>query len=223
MAIHNLFRSGLGTSNPGYAMYPSVEQHPDKPMESAAHKTPVHFGLSWGLAPSRGKPYTDLRTGFLAQAAYFDCLTAPLAVGDVINAVVMPKASSLIDLWYFNCKAIPGLTMELRVRGNADSLGGTLAAPVPVVLGTIDFGVANTRGDLIDFSAVSAGGGDADGQDVAGADHYHGVYFDQNDMLQLVITAVPADLDPSCIRFGMTPVVREYCHGDIIECLMKGM
>lgn len=228
MAEHNLFRGAGATSNPGYRMLPSTDVEPDGVMEAAAHKTPVVFALSWGLAPTEGLPFTGVRDGFKHQAEYFRCLDAPLAVGDVIQAVIMPKFSTLFDLWYFNCEAIPGLEMELRVRGNADSLGGTAAAPAPITLATINFGDF-TGGSLVDFSAVSAGDGDADSgedaeadTDVAGAAFHHGVYFDQNDMLQLVVTAVPANFDPSCIRFGMSPIVREYCRGDMIECLVKG-
>lgn len=202
MAEHNLFRGGQCTNNPGYRMFPQREQAPDSPMESAAHKTPVTFGLSWGLAPARGRPFTPVRSGFLGQAEYFECLEEPLAVGDVVNAVIMPRMSSLIDLWYFNCKEVAGLEAEIRVRGNAESLGA------PIVLATIDFGEVNPHGAIV---PITPGGG-----------HDSAIYFDQNDMLQLVFTAVPADFDPSCIRFGMTPIMREYCHGDMIECLIKG-
>ena len=204
MAEHNLFKGGRATSRLDHSMLPSVEQTPNGPMESAAHKVPTHFALSWGLAPSRGLPFTGERRGFLEQARYFECLEAPVAVGDIIHAVIMPRLTSLVDLWFANCKAIPGLTAEVRVRGNAASVGA------PVVLGTIDFGVENPNGSLMNFAAINSGG------------QTNGVYFDQNDMLQIVITAVPASLDLSCIRFAMSPVIREYCRGDLIDCILKG-
>ena len=96
MATHNLFRGGLSTRANGwsFAMYPSTDVDPNGFMEGAAHKTPVDYSLTWGLAPGNQCHEAPQRSGFMAQHAYFRDLAVPLAVGDVINAVIMPRFSS---------------------------------------------------------------------------------------------------------------------------------
>lgn len=236
MATHNLFRGGASTrrtSGFSFSMYPSAEVGPNDAMESAAHKTPVHFALTWGLAP--GDPCcrdNPCRTSFMAQHAYFRELDTPLAVGDVINTVILPRFTSLIDLFYMNCCPQPGLVMELRVRGNSDSLGGTDEVPVPVTLATLDFGEV-TWGSIIPIPAAPAGdgspaaGGEPDEEtgeidpgDVLVAGQPGTIFFNQNDMLQLVITSLPEDgIDMGCLRMALSPVVREYLRGDWIDCM----
>lgn len=230
MATHNLFRGGASTrrtSGFSFSMFPSAEVGPNDAMESAAHKTPVHFALTWGLAP--GDPCcrdNPCRTSFMAQNAYFRDLETPLAVGDVINAVILPRFTSLIDLFYMNCCPQPGLTMELRVRGNSDSLGGTKDAPVPVTLATLDFGEV-TWGSIIPIPTQPAGDGnpapggqDGDPGDVFVTGQPGTIFFNQNDMLQLVITSLPPDgIDWGCMRMALSPVVREYLRGDWIDCM----
>ncbi|MFV0512494.1 MAG: hypothetical protein ACK5MY_02490 [Jhaorihella sp.] len=237
MPEHNLFRGG-GRADNGWMMrmYPSVEVGPNCHMESAAHKDPVHFSLTWCLAPGMQCHDSPLRASFMAQAAYFRDLDAPLAVGDEINAVILPRMTSLIDLWVMNCCPIEGLEFEIRIRGNADSLGGTTDAPVPVTLATVDMGQV-TWGTIVSIPAQPAGDGaaDADGGELSGTTGEYDpgdvdptpnagqIFFNQNDMLQLVVTALPADgltQDMlNCMRFAVSPVIREYMRGDLLECL----
>lgn len=204
MTTHNLFRGGMSTRKNGwsFAMFPSVEAGPDDAMESAAHKGPVHYALTWGFAPGMSCEEAPQRSAFMAQQQYFRELDAEIAVGDVINAVMLPRFSRLIDLVYMNCCPQEGLKANLVVRGNSASLGGTTEVPAPIVLAEIDFGTL-TWGTAINLAAFTKT-----------------PYFDQNDMLQLVITSVPAaGIDMNCLRFALSPVVREYFRGDWIECI----
>lgn len=235
MAQHNLFRGGLSTRRNGWSfgMYPSADVGPNDFMEAASHQTPVDYAITWGLAPGNPCHEAPQRSSFMAQAAYFRELETPLLVGDVINAVIMPRFSSLIDLHYINCCPQPGLTLQVRLRGNADSLGGSEASPVPLTIATIDLGEV-TWGSILQLPTQPAAG---DGSDAGGgeADEDTGVidpgdvfmqgqpgtiYFNQNDMLQLVITGLPEEgIDLDCLRFAMTPVMREYLRGDWISCM----
>lgn len=234
MATHNLFRGGMRTDT-GWTMrmYPSTDVGPNDFMEAAAHKTPVHYAISWGLAPAAPCEDGPIRKGFMAQASYFE--DHELAVGDVINAVILPRFSSMIDLWYINCCPQPGLTFEVRVRGNSDSLGGTEAVPVPLTIATIDMGLV-THGSILRLPAQPAAGDGAtdavggaesaftgilDPGDVFMQGQPGAIYFNQNDMLQIVVTAVPAEgVDLDCLRFALSPVMREYDRGDVISCVM---
>lgn len=233
MATHNLFRGGLRT-NTGWEMrmFPSTDVEPNGAMEAAAHKTPVHYAISWGLAPGYQCQDSPIRQGFMAQASYF--ADHPIAVGDVINAVILPRFSSLVDLFYLNCCPQPGLTVEVRIRGNADSLGGNETTPAPITLATLDLGEV-TWGSIIPLPATQPtgdGSADAEGGEESEANGYRDpgdvfvvgqpgtIFFNQNDMLQIVVTAIPEDgIDLNCLRFGLSPVTREYLRGDIIECL----
>lgn len=234
MAEHNLFRGGLSTRRNGWAMsmYPSADVTPNECFETAAHKTPVHFSNTWGLAP--GNPCNDspLQSTFQSQHAYFRDLATELVEGDVINAVILPRFSSLIDLFYINCCPQPGLELELRIRGNSDSLGGTETDPVPLTIATLDLGEV-TWGSIIPLPAQPAGDGSAAGGgekdpdtgaydpgDILLAGQPGTIFFNQNDMLQLVITSLPEDgIDLNCLRMALSPVMREYLRGDWIECL----
>ena len=235
MATHNLFRGGLSTRANGwsFAMYPSTDVDPNGFMEGAAHKTPVDYSLTWGLAPGNQCHEAPQRSGFMAQHAYFRDLAVPLAVGDVINAVIMPRFSSLIDLFYVNCCPQPGFTLSVRLRGNADSLGGSEATPVPLTIGTINMGDV-TWGSILRLPAQPTGGdgstapggtedpttGVIDPGDVNLLGQPGAIYFNQNDMLQLVVTALPEEgVDLNCLRFAISPVMREYLRGDWISCM----
>lgn len=204
MTTHNLFRGGMSTRKNGWslAMFPSTEPGPDDAMEAASHKGPVDYALTWGFAPGMSCEEAPQRSAFMAQQQYFRELDAEIAVGDVINAVMLPRFSRLIDVLYMNCCPQKGLKANLVVRGNAASLGGTTDTPAPIVLAEIDFGTL-TWGKAINLTAFAKT-----------------PYFDQNDMLQLVFTAVPAaGIDMNCLRFALSPIVREYFRGDWIECI----
>jgi hypothetical protein len=99
--------------------------------------------------------------------------------------------SSLEKIWLNNAFAVPGLTFTLRVRGNSASNGGTITAPAPITIATID---ANVVGDRLITIPAS-------------------IYFDQNDMLELVITALPVT-GFDCLDMVVGPTMDEYCRGD---------
>lgn len=204
MTTHNLFFGGQRTNNPEWAMLPSVEPKPDDYMEPDARGTPVWFSLTRRLtfrntcASCGGcsdicpgcPPPADLCKcggkkmdgGSAALAKYVEGNS--IVEGDILNSVIVPKGSALAYVWWKVANPVPGLTLELRVRGNASSVGGTALAPVPIVLGTID-GAACDEG-LICVPA------------------FNGClpYFNQNDMLQVVVSSLPAPDPDACNDCG---------------------
>ena len=210
MAEHNLFLGGLATMNGHYRGLPSVEQTPNGAMTPTTHKQQGRYSLLRDLAwkDDTGGPSTGESRGSRFLADYLSCNT--LAVGDVLNLVIMPKWSSILGIWWMVHDPLPGFTFDLRLRGNANSLGGTPAVPVPLTLAT------GVDGGLV--APVAAGPGYAPtgliGIDPAaqGDPLAPGIYFDQNDMLQLVITGLPPE-GIACSRICIAPVMETYCEG----------
>jgi hypothetical protein len=186
---HALFRGGSRTNNPQYAMFPQVDVAPDDEFEADNRRGPIRFSITERITFKEGcgPCGCDQETGSQALAHYYKCNS--IAVDDVIQTHILPRYASLEKVWWMNAKALPGATMQLRIRGNAASLGGTPAAPVPQVLHTFD--LATEGNGLLTFPAV---------------------YFDQNDMLELVVTGVPVG-GLECMNLIISPVVEEYCRG----------
>ena len=217
MATHNLFRGGLRTNNPGLTMLPATDVGVNDTFDVAAHKTPALFGLSWGLAPGYHYGHRPGRNAFDSQREYFKGLSAPLAVGDVINAIILPRMSLLRTVWFINHSDIDGLEFTVRVRGNG------LTPAAPLTLGSVDLDDLVPNGRIIaDFPQVTVTSTTIDqGADpdivVGSAAVVNAPYLAQNDMLQIVITAVPTDLDVCQINLGLTAVLQRFEVGDLID------
>lgn len=196
MATHNLFFGGQRTNNPEWAMLPSVEPKPDEPMAPDNRGNPVLFSLNrrliWsdccescgcGTEPgpdacrcTAGSKKLDGGSTALKQYLKHNAI----AVGDVINAVILPRQTALMYLWWAVESPIDPFTFDVRVRGNAASLGGTIAAPVPFVVAAGIDGTVKGSG-LIDVTTLNGG---------------QPLWLDQNDMLQVVINDLPAVAAP---------------------------
>jgi hypothetical protein len=84
------------------------------------------------------------------------------------------------------------LVYDLVVRGNSASNGGTTAVPVPVIVATGISG-ATVGSDLIVLPTP--------------------IYFDQNDMLEMRITAMgPQGI--ACLDLEIAPFIFAYQSGD---------
>lgn len=205
MATHDLFFGGQRTNNPHWAMFPQVEPNPDDYMEPDARGTPIWFSLTRRLiwspccascgcsaggcgceAPQNAvacacpPSMRKIDSGSAGLHHYLE--NNPIAVGDVINSVIIPKGSALVYLWYKVEKAITPFTFDIRVRGNAASLGGTTAAPVPFSLITGVDGTTVNEG-LICVDTLNSG---------------CPLWFDQNDMIQVVVTDLPPQTNNDC-------------------------
>lgn len=187
MAEHNLFFGGNRTTTTyPPSMLPSADVLPDQEFEADNRRGPIDFSLTrrfvWKehAGINKGCP-NDAFSDALSQ--YFACNT--FADGDIINSHIMPRYSSLREIWVNVVTPAVGLTADIQVRGNAASVGGP-----QVVAAAVDLGVEGSQ--LITLPAP--------------------IYFDQNDMLQLVLAGVDAD-QLECSEIMISPVVREYCRG----------
>lgn len=209
MAEHNIFLGGLSTRNWFYQGLPSTEQFPNGAMTGTTHKHQGRFSLNRHLAWKD----TDCgpRTGYKPVGSLFlaDYLAAnEIAVGDVLNVMILPKQTSLLGVWWKVTTPLDGFTFDLQVRGNANSLGGTLAVPAPITLEAgLDGAVAP-----IELGHIPSGliGIDPAAQ---GDPNAPGMYFDQNDMLQMVIASLPPE-GIACSDLTISAVMESYCEGD---------
>lgn len=209
MAEHNIFLGGLSTRNWFYQGLPSTEQTPNGAMTGTTHKHQGRFSLNRHLIwkDSDCGPATGCKpVGSLFLADYI--ANHEIEVGDVLNIMMLPKQTSLLGVWWKVTAGLAGFTFDLRVRGNANSLGGTLAAPAPIALASgLDGAV-----EPIEVGHVPSGliGVDpaAQGDPLA-----PGIYFDQNDMLQLVVVSLPPE-GIACSDLTISAVMESYCEGD---------
>lgn len=208
MAEHNIFLGGLSTRNWFYQGLPSAEQSPNGAMTGTTHKHNGRFSLNRHLiwkdtdcGPSTGcKP-----VGSLFLADYL--ANNEIKVGDTLNIMMLPKQTSLLGIWWKVTTPLAGFTFDIKVRGNANSLGGTLAAPVPLTLDTaFDAAVEAVEDGHIPSGLI--------GIDPAlqGDPLAPGIYFDQNDMLQLVVKTLPPE-GIACSDITISAVVESYCEG----------
>jgi hypothetical protein len=187
MATHKLFQGGLrGRTGFPTTLFPSTDVEPDQYFQ------PDH--RQGDIVTSQNRRFvfkdSDVRVGFSTDfsdglSEYVDCLEAPFAAGDIIEAVILPRHTSVDRIWVNVELPAAGLLFDITLRGNSASSGG------PAVLAA-----------GIDGSVVGS-------QLIVLPDH---IYFDQNDMLQLVLTTVDhAAL--LCGNFTVSPVITEYCRG----------
>lgn len=188
MAEHDLFMGGNRTRTTfPQSMFPQADVLPDQTFEADNRRGPIDFSITrrfvWKCheAINKGCPDDAFSDG-LAQ--YFECNT--FEDGDIINSHILPRFSSLREVWINVVTPSAGLVVDLQVRGNAASVGG-----VQTVATGIDFGTAGSQLITLDEP----------------------IYFDQNDMLQIVLVeGVDAD-ELQCSEIMVSPVVREYCRG----------
>lgn len=189
MATHNIFNGGARTVTTfPPSMFPSREVGPDDTMEADNRRGPIDFSLTRQLVwkdhekINKGVPNDAFSAG-LSQ--YIECLETPIADGDILNTHIMPKFSELQQVWIWVEAGATGLTADLQVRGNAASVGG-----VQVIQAGVDLGTEGSQ--LITLPT--------------------GIYFDQNDMFQMVLAGVDQE-QLLCSNIHISPVVREFCRG----------
>lgn len=210
MAIHDIFLGGQRTPRGGfYEMLPSVEPLPNGAMTPATHKDGGNYSVTRHLfwKDEDNMPRTGASEGSRALCDYLQ--RNEIAAGDVLNLVIIPRHTSLLKVWWMVHKPLAGFTFDLQVRGNAQSLGGTLAAPVPIPLVTgVDASMAASDAEGCNLPSGLIGIDPT----VQGDPNAEGIYFDQNDMLQMVITGLP-DEGIGCSELMISPVFETYCRG----------
>jgi len=173
MAEHNIFWGGQRTRNLDWGMLPSTEPAPTDYIQPDHRSASCQFSPTFTLDPNRPRGATYISDGMSpAQARFFEALGdggTPLAVGDVLNIMILPIHTRLNTVTVQVYKPVAGLTFDLAVRGNG--IGGAL----PFALGV---SAATEMTEMYDL--YSAHGGAP-------------VFFKENDMLQMTITALPAD------------------------------
>lgn len=191
MATHPLFLGG-GRTQTVYppSMFPSRDVNPDDDMAVDNTRGDILFSNTRRLIWK--EPFSVQSCNYIGSDAlsqYYTC--NPIVTGDIIQTHILPRWSSLERIWINVEEAVAGFTFQLRVRGNSASNGGTTAVPVPINVGpVIDGGVVGSQ--LIVLPEP--------------------IYFDQNDMLEMVLVAVPAS-GIECSNISISPVIMEYCRG----------
>jgi len=193
MAEHNLFFGGNGVQRYPLAMLPSRDVEPDQYFQADGRRGPVLFSLTRRLTWQGSNSKCGCADGGMGSDALYHYLDeTPIEQDDIINTHIMPRQSSLERVWIDVVEPLAGFTFDLSIRGNAASLGGTPSVPAPVVVASgIDGGVEGSQ--LIVLPDP--------------------VYFDQNDMLQMTITALPPE-GIKCSTVDISPVVMEYSRGN---------
>jgi hypothetical protein len=213
MAVHNLFMGGqkANSCTIGSNMFPSMEMGQCEPWAADYRKSNVEFSLTrefnWGCAPAGGCTDCGQERGSQALKQYLNENT--IAVGDIINAVGIPMLGIVTGVWWVIKAPAAGFTFDIQIRGAV----GT-SVPAPVVIGTVDGGPA---APLAGSCSIPSG-------------YFHlttPLYFDHNDMLQLVITGLPAAPAGGCGSCGqngigltdfiVAPQYREFCRGDVMD------
>jgi hypothetical protein len=191
MATHPLFLGGARTQAVyPPSMFPARDVNPDDSMATDNTRGDILFSNTRRLIWKESFSVQSCNyIGSDALSQYYACNT--IATGDIIQTHILPRWSSLERVWVNVEEAVAGFTFQLRVRGNSASNGGTTAVPVPITVGpVIDGGVVGSQLILLDDP----------------------IYFDQNDMLEMVLVSVPAT-GIECSNISISPVVMEYCRG----------
>jgi hypothetical protein len=209
MAEHNLFFGGARTPFNGfYQMLPSTPPNKNQDNPPTCHKSAGMFNLTRHLDWKEDDcPKTGASTG---SAALCDYLTRNvIAEGDILNIVIMSRHHSLMSIWWMIKEPLTGFTFDLQIKGCANSLGGTEAAPVPILLAAdVDGSMVATDPEGCNLpSGVIGIDPAAQGDPLA-----PGIYFDQNDMLQLVVKTLPPE-GIHCSSICISPQVIDHCAG----------
>jgi len=172
MATYNIFHGGQRTQNLDYAMLEQVEPDKDAYMQPDHRSASCRFSPTYTFYGERVRGSTWMAGGSLALAQFFDRLDelgTPIAVGDVLNIMIMPKHTELERITWQVSKPLAGVEFKLDIRGNG--LGGALALGA-----SLDGSASDTQ--MIDVYAKNGN---------------KPAFFDENDMLTLEFSAIPAE------------------------------
>jgi hypothetical protein len=213
MAEHNLFLGGDRTKSCGfYEALPSQEMPPNGAMTGTTHKHNPTYSLTrhlaWKCPPC---PKTGQAEGSAFLANYLERET--IVAGDILNLAIMPRMASLLKVWWQIKEPLDGFAFTLQVRGNAHSISGDptgdVASAAPIVLASA---IDGAQGALDEEGCLLASGLIGIDPEAQGDPLCSGIYFDQNDMLQLVIESLPED-GIACSELCISPVIMDYCEG----------
>ena len=194
MAVHNLFMGGAGP-NGGVApgtynaeMFPSVLPGLDDYNRFDARRTPVVGGITRRLIWERPEgPKRTFDPLSPALASYLD--SNPIAAGDQLRIILLPRRCTLLRVWWSIEKPLPGFDFDLVVE-------------VPPPTGT------TTPITTAPISAAAVADGLIDVPTVVG----NQLYLDQNAVLRMDINNLPAGgIRGSDVR--ITAVVEQYEFG----------
>lgn len=173
---HNLHLGGQRTMNFDYTMFPQVLPGLDDHMQVDNRRGPARFSNTRWLdfdssalvmassVPAQVSSEAHGSAGLRHYTAHNE-----IAIGDVIVTHILPRFTSLDKVHWAVAKCITPFKFDIRVRGQATSVG----APIVIATG-------------IDGGVVSSG--------LIGIPHINGgenIYFDQNDVLEIVVTDMP--------------------------------
>lgn len=173
---HNLHLGGQRTLNADWTMFPQALPGIDDHMQVDNRRGPARFSNTRWLdfdssaqvlasaVPAQVSPEAH------GSAGLRDYLRrTEINVGDVIVTHVLPRFTSLDKVHWCVAKCVTPFKFDIRVRGQSASVG----APVVIAAG-IDGGVVGSG--LIDIAKINGG---------------ETLYFDQNDVLEIVVTDMP--------------------------------
>lgn len=231
MATHRLFHGGQRTGNSlgPTPIFPATEPDLTDRMDLDAQKSGIDFGLTRVL---------DFEAGSLVQNASIPAGLSPeswatsrglrhymrenaIVNNDVIVTHILPKFSRLLGVHWAVQKAITPFTFTLRVRGQANSIGGVVNLKTGISGASVGSGFIDCHG-LTAAGLVDVSGDPETDVAVAVSLTSTPLYFDENDALELVITAAPAaDTNPDGSQSGgiigaavwITPVIQQFIRG----------
>lgn len=210
MTTHILVQGGQRTFNDQYAMFPGTLSGLTDNLGSPANKGPSRYAETRVLDFDAGSLVTNLSVpktispeswGSMALSNYVKSV-AQVASGDVLQVLELPKFSQLVGLHWFVAKTLASGTAVIRVNGRAASIAGNLNLKTGIDLTTVGSGVLS-----FPKSGVFSG---------------NEIYFDQNDILEVVISSQPANTTGSDGKFAggvqglalfVTPVIEMYVRG----------
>lgn len=201
MPTHNLFEGGQKNSSrfPENNLYPSTEPGLNENMESDQRRTSVVYSNTRMFDFNDERPslgMVDAGSGLNSPMAYGSTALRhylrlnDIVAGDIIATHILPRFSMLEWVHWSVDDAITPFTFDIQVRGQAASVGA------PVVLAAGVDGSVLASG-LIDVKAINGGAP---------------MYFDQNDILEIVINSLPADGIKGA-NFSISPVLMEFVRG----------
>lgn len=189
MAEHNLFMGGNRVAfRYPQSMFPQTDVLEDQEFEADNRRGPIRFSITRRFAWRDPNEITRGANADGSQGLADYLANNTIATGDIINSHIMPRFASLDKIWWMvKTPSAAGVSVSVQLRGNAASVGGVQVLIPSIPLDAI-------ASDLFVLPAP--------------------IYFDQNDMLQLVITG-PGNLNEAlkCSNFLISPVVEEYCRG----------
>lgn len=210
MTTHCLIQGGQRTLNDQYAMFPGVLSALTAKIGFPTNKGPSVFTPTRVLDFDAGSLVTNLFVpktispeswGSMALSNYVKRV-AQIASGDPLQVLELPALTQLIGLHYYVAKPIASGTAVIRVLGRSTSINGNLNIKTGIDLTTVNSGVVN-----LPDAGIFAGAA---------------VYFDGNDVLEVLISSQPANATGSDGAFTggvqglalvVTPVIQTYIHG----------